>query len=160
MREIFDQLNSSVDFLAWELRPASLDLLGLDAALRTYVQNWSEQFGIEAAYHSTGMEGARLLPDVETQLYRIFQEALQNVHRHANADRVNVLFERPDGQAVLIVEDNGAGYDPEQSINDERGMGLINMSERAALVNGNIEIESQKGVGTTVFARVPVSDVI
>ena len=106
------------------------------------------------------MEGARLLPDVETQLYRIFQEALQNVHRHANADRVNVLFERPDGQAVLIVEDNGAGYDPEQSINDERGMGLINMSERAALVNGNIEIESQEGVGTTVFARVPVSDVI
>ena len=83
---------------------------------------------------------------------------LQNVHKHSNADRVNVLFERRDGQAVLIIEDNGAGYDAEQPISDDRGMGFTNMQERAALVNGHIEIESQPGAGTTVFARVPVSE--
>lgn len=158
MSAILDQLNSNIDFLAWELRPASLDLLGLDAAFKTYVRDWSEQFGIEAAYHSTAMGGARLSPDVETHLYRIFQEVLQNVHKHSNADHVSVLFERREDQAVLIVEDNGSGYDADQPISDDRGMGLTNIKERAALVNGHIEIESQPGVGTTVFARVPVSE--
>ena len=157
MREVFDRLNSSVDFLAWELRPPSLDLLGLDAALESYVKEWSQQFGIEAGYEGIAVSGLRLAAEAETNLYRIFQEVLQNIHKHAGADRVNVVFERRDGQAVLIVEDNGKGYDSEDQ-NDGRGMGLINMRERAALIGGNIEIESQSGEGTTVFVRVPVGE--
>lgn len=160
MRKNFDILNSTVEFLAWELRPASLDLLGLDAALQTYVRDWSQQFGIEAVYHVAGMEGTRLAPEVETNLYRIFQEALQNIHKYAQADRVNVLLERHDGQAVLIIEDNGKGYDVDQIVSDGRGMGVINMKERAALVGGSLEIESEPGAGTTLFVRVPASDAV
>ncbi|HEU4870887.1 MAG TPA: GAF domain-containing sensor histidine kinase [Pyrinomonadaceae bacterium] len=157
MREAFDRLNSSVDFLAWELRPPSLDLLGLDAALESYVTEWSRQFGVEAVYEGVAVSGLRLAAEAETNLYRIFQEALQNVHKHAGADRVNVVFERRDGQAVLIIEDNGKGYDSEEQT-DGRGMGLINMRERAALIGGTVEIESQPGEGTTVFVRVPVKE--
>jgi len=157
MRVIFESLNSHVDFLAWELRPPSLDLLGLDAALRAYVQEWSQQYGIKTTYQGVGVDTVRLLPEVETNLYRIFQEALQNVYKHAGADRVNVLLERRDGHAVLIIEDNGKGYDPEVAA-EERGMGVTNMSERASLINGAVEIESQPGQGTTVFVRVPVTN--
>ena len=157
MRETFDGLNSSVDFLAWELRPPSLDILGLDDAMANYVKGWSQQFGVEAVYEGVAVSGLRLAAEAETNLYRIFQEALQNVHKHSGADRVNVVFERRDGQAVLIIEDNGKGYDSEAQ-DDGRGMGLINMRERAALINGALEIESQSGAGTTVFVRVPVAE--
>lgn len=158
MRKNFDQLNASLEFLAWNLRPASLDLLGLDDALKTYVEAWSQQFGIEANYHIAGMEGTRLAPEVEIHLYRIFQEALQNVHKHAQANRVSVLLERRDGQAVLIVEDDGQGYDVDRAFGEGWGMGIINMKERAAIVGGSVEIESDSGAGTTVFVRVPVSE--
>jgi PAS domain S-box-containing protein len=158
VQSILNRLNSDVDFLAWELRPAALDQLGLDAALQTFVREWSEHFSVQADYRGLGPPAPRLPPEVETNLYRILQEALQNVHKHAGAGRVSVLFERGDGQAVLIVEDDGKGYDPEEGepANGHRGMGLINMRERAALVGGRMEIESSPGAGTTVFVRVPV----
>ena len=158
MRETFDRLNSSVDFLAWELRPPSLDLLGLDAAMESYVKEWSQQFGVEAVYAGVAVSGLRLAAEAEINLYRIFQEALQNIHKHANADRVNVVFERRDGHAVLIVEDDGEGYDAEAQVQSGRGMGLISMQERAALIGGIVEIESQSGEGTTVYVKVPVSE--
>lgn len=157
MRETFDRLNSSVDFLAWELRPPSLDMLGLDAALGSFVKEWSQQFGVEAVYEGIAVSGLRLDAEAEINLYRIFQEALQNVHKHAGADRVNVVFERCDGQVVLIIEDNGIGYDSDPHDNG-RGMGLINIQERASLIGGIVEIESQSGAGTTIFVRVPVSE--
>ena len=157
MREVFDRLNSSVDFLAWELRPPSLDLLGLDAALESFVKEWSQQFEIEVAYEGVAVNRLRLAPEAETNLYRIFQEALQNVHKHSSAERVNVVFERRDGQALLIIEDNGTGFDSEAE-HETRGMGLINMRERAALIDGTVEIESKLGGGTTVFVRVPIDE--
>jgi PAS domain S-box-containing protein len=157
MQSIFDRLNSDVDFLAWELRPAALDQLGLDAALQTFVTEWGEHFGVRADYRGFGSASARLPPEVETNLYRILQEALQNVSKHAGADHVSVLLERRDGQAVLIVEDNGRGYDPEHEVaaGSGKGMGTTNMRERAALVGGTLEIESSPGSGTTIFVRVP-----
>ena len=155
MREVFGQLNSNVEFLAWELRPPTLDLLGLDAATESYVRDWSQQFGVEAFYQGFGVAGLRLSPETEINMYRILQEALQNVHKHAGASRVNALFERRDQHAVLIVEDNGKGYDVETT-GDGQGMGLTNMKERAALIGGSIEFESKPGDGTTVFVRVPV----
>jgi PAS domain S-box-containing protein len=157
MQSIFDRLNSDIDFLAWELRPAALDQLGLDAALQNFVREWSEHFSISAEYRGYGLDGARLPPEVETNLYRILQEALQNVHKHAGADHVSVLLERQDGQAVLIVEDNGKGYDPEDEVasGSNKGMGVVNMRERTALVGGSLEIESVPGAGATIFVRVP-----
>jgi PAS domain S-box-containing protein len=157
MRSIFDRLNSDIDFLAWELRPAALDELGLDAALHTFVREWSEHFGIAAEYRGHGLDGTRLPPEVETNLYRILQEALQNVYKHAGADHVSVLLECRDGQAVLIVEDNGKGYDPDGEVasGSNKGMGVVNMRERTALVGGSLEIESVPGAGATIYVRVP-----
>jgi PAS domain S-box-containing protein len=159
MQKIFDRLNSDVDFLAWELRPAALDHLGLDAALEKFVSEWSEHFGVEAEYHGLGLDGERLPPEVETNLYRILQEALQNVQKHAGADRVSVLLERRGGQAVLVVEDNGEGYDPkaEMAAASNKSMGVINMRERAALIGGSLEIESAPGHGATIYVRVPLT---
>ena len=154
VQSIFDRLNADVDFLAWEMRPAALDALGLDAALQSFVRDWSDHFRISADYQGLHAGARRLAPEVETNLYRILQEALQNVHKHAGATRVSVLLEQRDGQAVLIVEDDGRGYDADGA-DGERGMGVTNMRERAALVGGTFEIESRPGAGTTVFVRVP-----
>jgi PAS domain S-box-containing protein len=160
MQSIFDRLNSDVDFLAWELRPAALDQLGLDAALQTFVTEWSEHFRVRADYHGFGSDTPRLPAEVETNLYRILQEALQNVHKHAGAEHVGVQLERRDGQAVLIVEDDGKGYDPDEEVaaDSNKGMGVTNMRERAALVGGTLEVESSPGMGTTIFVRVPVAE--
>ena len=113
---------------------------------------------MEADYRCLGLGGPRLPAEVETNLYRILQEALQNVHKHAGATQVSVLLERRDGQAVLIVEDDGRGYDPEEEVSagSHKGMGVVNMRERAALSGGSLEMESSLGAGTTIFVRVPL----
>jgi two-component system CheB/CheR fusion protein len=151
------RLDSEVDFLAWELRPASLDDIGLAAALANFVKDWSKHFQIPADYHSTGMDKDRPAPEVETCLYRIAQEALNNTYKHARASRVDVLLERRDHHVVLIVEDDGAGFKLDEAAEAHDGLGLIGMRERAMLVGGTLEIESEPLKGTTVFARVPVA---
>ncbi|HEX8073035.1 MAG TPA: chemotaxis protein CheB [Pyrinomonadaceae bacterium] len=156
--EIAQRLDSDVDFLAWELRPSVLDDLGLIVALSNYAHEWAKHFGVEVNFHSAGLGDARLAPLVETNLYRIAQEALNNVAKHAAATSVDLLLERRGDHAVLIVEDDGRGFDPDdaQAPAGGRGIGLVGMRERAALVGGTVEIESAPGEGTTVFAHVPV----
>jgi two-component system CheB/CheR fusion protein len=151
------RLDSEVDFLAWELRPASLDDLGLAVALDNFVKEWSAHFGIPVDYHSTGMDKERPSPETETNLYRIAQEALNNTYKYAQASRVDVLLERRDHHVVLIIEDDGVGFDPKDEIASRKGLGLIGMSERATLIGGTLEIESAPNQGATIFARVPVS---
>ena len=160
MWNIFQSLDSDVDFLAWELRPASLDHFGLSATLENFVQEWSKHFRIRADYHGLGADGSRLPAEVETNLYRILQEALQNVHKHSGASRVNVLLERRGQEVVLIVEDDGNGYDPEAEVAaaSSKGMGVVNMRERAALVGGQMEIETSPGEGVTIYVRVPLKN--
>ena len=156
------RLDEEVDFLAWELRPTALDDLGLTAALTNYVGEWSSHYHVPAEAQVTGFgSGAlRLSPQVETCLYRIAQEALNNVFKHAQAARVSVILERRGGEAVLVVEDDGVGFDPAAAAaagaEDGRGLGLVGMRERAALLGGTVEFESQPGKGATVFARVPI----
>ena len=107
--------------------------------------------------HATGLDRGRLTIEIETVLYRIAQEALNNVAKHAHATNVAIVLEQRAGQVFLIVEDNGAGFDLQTILDaDEKGLGLIGMRERAAVVGGNIEIESQPNSGTTVVVRIPV----
>ncbi|MFN7948648.1 MAG: CheR family methyltransferase [Blastocatellia bacterium] len=150
-------LERDVDFLAWELRPSVLEDLGLTRALAGYLQEWSRHFNITADFHTASLEAGRLVPEAETALYRAAQEALNNIARHAQASQVGVLLESRDNHAVLIIEDNGIGFDPQQP--QERGLGLIGMRERAAIVGGTIEIESAPGRGTTIFIKVPYTAV-
>jgi PAS domain S-box-containing protein len=149
-------LDADVDFIAWELRPASLDDLGLRAALAQFVGEWSSHTGINAEFHASGLSKSRLEYVIETNLYRIAQEALNNIQKHAGAENVSVLLEKSRNKVSLIIEDDGIGFDPPKKPDSQKGLGLVGMSERTKICGGTLEIESAKGKGTTVFARVPV----
>jgi signal transduction histidine kinase len=106
-------------------------------------------------FQTTGVETGRLPPEAETTLYRVVQEALTNVAKHATASQASVVVSRHDGVATAVVEDNGAGFDPE-AIGTGR-LGLLGMRERATLLGGELHVESAPGSGTTVTARIPLA---
>jgi len=159
LEQLSSGLMQTVHRLAWELHPAVLDDLGLEAALRRYTGEWSEHNHVPVDFHSTGMETTRLPLDLETALYRVTQEALTNILRHANAKRIGVLLECRTALVSLIIEDDGAGFGAAsvfQAARSRGKLGLLGMQERVVMVGGTIEIESTPGAGTTVFARVPL----
>ena len=159
LEKIARQIDRDVDQLVWELRPTALDDLGLRAALANYIQDWSRRVNIPAQFHTSGLLDDRLASEAETTLYRIAQEALTNVAKHARAQRVDVILERHDDSVRLIVEDDGVGFepDPAKEGSPEHGFGLLGMQERAALVGATVEIESTAGKGTTVFLRMAIA---
>ncbi|HEX9995961.1 MAG TPA: PAS domain S-box protein, partial [Abditibacterium sp.] len=146
--------------LAWELRPAILDNIGLEAALTQYLQEW-ERPGVAVDFMSRLPESGGfkaeigLSPDAETALYRVVQECLTNVLRHANASQVGVVLESRPDYVTVIVEDNGRGFDVD-AISISKRLGVRGMQERMELVGGTLEVESQPGAGTTIYARVPL----
>lgn len=143
--------------LTFDLRPTILDDLGLVPAIRWLLKNKLEPFGVRADLEVTGFEG-RLPDDVETTLFRMVQEALSNVIRHAAATKVRVVLKEGREGLSASVEDNGVGFDV-RSIkpNDPhgRGLGLFGMRERVELVGGTLEVDSVPGRGTRVLARIP-----
>jgi PAS domain S-box-containing protein len=152
---VAEGIEREVDFIAWELRPAALDQLGLTAALDSFAEEFTKHYGLPIEFQAIGLDGSRLAPEVETNLYRIGQEALNNVMKHAGADRVDVLLERVDGEVKLIVEDDGVGFEPGLAVDGEKGMGLLSMRERAQQIGGTLEIESTPGAGTTLYVKAP-----
>ena len=153
-----DQLGQEVHTLAWELRHTALDEWGLHTALSNYLEEWSERCGIAVDFHSNGLIQQRLPPYVETTVYRIVQEALTNVLKHAAARRVSLLLENRQDRLLVIVEDDGRGFNVEALMNESdssRRLGLIGMQERVTLVGGTLNIESTPGAGTTVFVHIP-----
>ncbi|MCC6327537.1 MAG: PAS domain S-box protein [Acidobacteria bacterium] len=156
LQEIAKMLDAEVSFLASELRPTILDDLGLEEALRAFVNDWSRHFDIEIEFHSNGVNGRRYGRETETQIYRIVQEALTNVAKHSGAGNASVLMEQNGQFLVLIVEDNGSGFEQEkQRRKRAKGLGLIGMRERATLIGAELEIETTPGSGTSVFVRLP-----
>ena len=159
LQQIGELLDSEVSFLAWELRPSAIEELGLTDAIGTFAREWSRHYGIPAEFHSMAMGQVALDPEADTHLYRIAQEALNNIVKHANAKKVNILLEHTDGEVILIVEDDGKGFDRQESKRTRKsgkGLGLTGMEERASLIGGAVEIESSPGSGTTIFARIPL----
>lgn len=154
------QLDRDVNFLVWELRPPALDDLGLQAALTKHTRSWSKHFDIAVNLHATGMEKDRLTPEIETALYRIAQEALNNIVKHARATNVDIILERRAEEVSLIIEDDGVGFDTEEASGAVNGgLGLTGMRERTGAVGGTVEIESPLGGGVTVFVRIPAPKV-
>jgi signal transduction histidine kinase len=149
------QLDRDVDHLVWELRPTALDDLGLRAALANYVQDWSSRVNIHADLHTSGLLDERPPRDVETTLYRIAQEALTNIAKHSRAEHVDVILERRPDHVLLVVEDDGVGFDSAAAGAANQGFGLLGMQERAALVGATLDIESAVGRGTTILVRMP-----
>jgi signal transduction histidine kinase len=138
--------------LAVELRPKVLDDFGLVSALERLTQTLEESTGISVDFEST-LPRERLPGDVETALYRVVQEALTNVVKHAGATRVSVLLTQRGESAAVVVEDNGQGFDEGR---DHEGFGLVGMGERIELLGGKLHLESSAGAGTSVVAEVPL----
>lgn len=161
LRAITEQLSKEVHRVAVELRPTSLDDLGLIPALRHYVAQWSQRIGVGVQFDNLMPEDQRLPEMVETTAYRVVQEALTNIARHAvyptsgSATVVSVILQKTKGQIQVTVEDNGPGFDVAAAALSGR-LGLSGMQERAASVGGTLEIESSPGEGTTIYLRVPV----
>jgi len=143
--------------MARGLRPPALEMLGLGAAVESYVRSVAEAAGIEAACHAENVAG--MLPrESELALYRIVQESLSNVVRHSGASKVSVVLRRADDRHVdVMIEDDGCGFDPRQVMNGDRGLGLFGMQERAAFIGGRLEIDSTRGTGTRVHVSVPAT---
>jgi signal transduction histidine kinase len=159
LEHVAQQLDRDVDHLVWELRPTALDDLGFRAALANYIQDWSLRVRVSAELHTRGLTTERLASEMETTLYRIAQEALNNIAKHARASHVEIILERRADQVSLIVEDDGVGFDMADMDGERRGFGLLGMQERAALVGATVQIESAPGEGTTIFVRTPATPV-
>ncbi len=152
LRELVVGTLQDVRRLAVELRPSVLDDFGLTPALERLVRGFSEQTGIEVDFESRLPDG-RLPSEVETALYRIVQESLTNVVKHARAGRVSILLTRKNGSVTAVIEDDGRGF--ETGARSE-GLGLVGMRERIALLGGRMEIETTPGSGTALVVEVPL----
>ncbi len=162
-------LASELHRLSVELRPSALDRVGLIGALEQYIQEFKRRYALEAQFESDNLDQTSLSPEIETNLYRIIQEALTNVARHAQARSVSILLQVREGQIVVTVEDDGQGFDlaPLHLLpfsakiegEQERGghLGLFGMQERAAMLGGSLSVESAPGEGTSIFVKIPFS---
>jgi signal transduction histidine kinase len=122
-------------------------------------QAWAKESGIPIDVHTHGLRTGRLAPVVETTVYRVVQETLTNVRKHAGASRVGLIVERRPGELRVVVEDDGEGFDAANVVSERgRRLGLRGMAERARLVAGHLEVESVAGRGTTVYLSIPLSE--
>jgi signal transduction histidine kinase len=153
LRELVVSTLQDVRRLAVELRPSALDDFGLASAVERLAETFREQSGLKVDFEASLGDG-RLPREAETALYRLVQEALTNIVKHAQAERVSILLQRKGRAVVAMVEDDGSGFDPGTTRAD--ALGLTGMRERVALVGGRLQVESAAGAGTTIVAEVPV----
>ncbi len=157
LRKIASETVDNVGRLARGLHPSVLDDLGLLAAARRYVSDYTKAHGLTVDLRSEGV-GTQQLPSlVQTTVYRILQEGLTNVARHAQARTVDVELKLDRGLLSLLIQDDGVGFEPRSTRGEASGLGLHGMGERAALLGGSLDIDSTPGRGTTVRANVPVT---
>jgi signal transduction histidine kinase len=156
VRKTMEEMGKTLHRIAWELRPPSIDELGLRKALASYIADWSEQCGTEVDFHCDDPRLDDVPGDIGTAIYRIVQEGLTNVVKHAEQpSSVSVVIRRVDTTLHVIIEDNGCGFDVgAESAKSHGGLGLHGMRERLLLIGGTLEIESSRGSGTTIFARI------
>ncbi len=156
IRGIIDQVRR----MAWELRPAILDDYGLESAVARLIEQLTEHAAVAIDYQCSNLDGSqpRLPERVEAALYRVAQEALNNVVRHAHASQASVIVSRGEERVMLLVEDDGCGFDlVEVRRNTEASLGLTGMEERVQLAGGTLTIESAPGQGTTLRAELPLT---
>jgi signal transduction histidine kinase/HAMP domain-containing protein len=158
MRQVATATLEGVHKLIFDLRPAILDNLGLPAALRWYAETRLQEAGVRLHLEEKGTS-RRLPPQTETALFRVVQEAISNIVRHAGARNVRLIFDCQDSAVGIDVQDDGIGFDMAEvarSIDQQRGLGLVGMQERVSLLGGQIAIVSAPGMGTQISIRVPL----
>ena len=145
--------------LSYDLRPSMLDDLGLIPTLRWYTESYTKRLGIPISFSSTALD-KRLDLEIETAIYRIIQEALTNIAKHAQAKEVNISLERRDSRLITIVEDDGRGFTFKTSVpgkNYSIGSGILGMKERVYNLGGSFHIESKQGMGTKLSVEIPLN---
>lgn len=156
LQRILDDLTQEVSRIEHNLHPAALEGAELHEAIRSYVEQWSERTGLPLNSDFNLDEEELSLP-VKTCLYRIIQEALTNIYKHSGARQATLVLEQRGGEVVLIIEDDGVGFNlSEVQESSKGGLGLRSMRERVELLGGHFEIESSPRQGTSVFARLPL----
>jgi signal transduction histidine kinase len=156
--QLTEQTLKQVREISLNLRPAMLDDLGLVSTLRWYIKQFSRRVDIEAVLQVIGLD-QRLPPEVETSLFRIVQEALTNVTRHAQAAGVTVLIKQDENKIYTEIQDNGCGFEVDAVLNhqaDSQGAGLFGIRERVSLLGGELHINARPGVGTQLIIEVPL----
>jgi signal transduction histidine kinase len=154
VRDLVVSTLQDVRRLAVELRPSALDDFGLVSAVERLADTVRDASGLQVDL-AAQLGDARLPAETETTLYRVIQEALTNVVKHADARRVSVLLQRKGSSVVAVVEDDGRGFEPRAVRAD--ALGLVGMRERVALAGGRLQVEAAPGSGTTLVAEVPAS---
>lgn len=153
LRALVVETLQNVRRLSVELRPSALDDFGLEPALRRLGQTVKESAGLDVQVE-TRLGADRLLPEAETAVYRIVQEALTNVVKHASAERVSIVVTRKPERLLLIIEDDGSGFDPIAGPGE--GLGLLGMRERVQLLDGSLTIDAAPGSGTMLAVELPL----
>jgi len=154
IRKVVNNTLDEVHILAWQLRPSVLDDLGLVAALGRYIEDYQNRYQIQVDFVTRGLD-ERLAIALETSLYRMVQEGLTNIARHAQAKNASVLLEQRQNGIRVIIEDNGIGFEPDKQAYSQKSLGLQGIRERIQLFGGKLTIESQSGQGTSLFIEIP-----
>lgn len=154
IRKVVNNTLDEVHTLAWQLRPSVLDDLGLVAALGRYIEDYQHRYRIQVDFVTRGLD-ERLPIALETSLYRMVQEGLTNIVRHAQAKNASVLLEQRQNGIRVIIEDNGIGFEPDKQAYSQKSLGLQGIRERTQLFGGKLTIESQSGQGTSLFIEIP-----
>jgi signal transduction histidine kinase len=160
LQDLATQTARDLHRVAVELRPAALDDLGLVKAIRALTETWSTRHGIDVDLEAGRYEPAGISSEIETILYRIIQEALNNIAKHSGATRVALVLRRTADHVQAIIEDDGRGFDARvapQSGNGGGRLGLLGIQERLGMVGGNLNVESAPERGATLFVRIPIS---
>ncbi len=155
-----DQTLKQVREMSLNLRPPMLDDLGVVSTLRWYIKQYAQRVSIKTEFQASGLK-QRLAPELETTLYRVAQEALTNVARHAQASEVRLRLERSAGKICAAIEDDGRGFIIDDVINHKmpaQGAGLFGIRERVIGLGGTFDIQSQPGQGTRLWIEIPVED--
>lgn len=144
----------SVRAMIYDLRPPELSELGLAEAMRNYTTEWESRCGIKVLC-TLDTTATDMLPQHELAVYRVLQEALQNVHKHAHATTVGVLWQRSSTSWALHITDDGSGFDLVKAARRVKSVGLLSMRERAELIGGSLQVQSMPGRGTAVTLLLP-----
>jgi len=161
LSEIIQGTITSVRGLAYDLRPPGLDQLGLVQAVFRYCEDFSENTGVSLDFQAAGMDSLSVDPDIEINLYRLVQEGLNNIKKHAEADHVIIRLVASFPNIILRIEDDGKGFDVEGRLlraSKEKRMGLGSMEERVSLLNGKLRIKSRLKEGTKIFIEIPFKE--
>jgi PAS domain S-box-containing protein len=159
LRALVNDLSLSTQHLALGLRPSALDDLGLVVALTDYLEEWSQRTHILVDFQCNIPRDMPFPPEFKIAIYRIVQEALTNIQKHASASNVSVIINQRSHQLIVVIEDNGRGFplaEFQNSSEARKHLGLVGMKERAELIRGRLEIESSPGKGTSIIIRAPV----